>query len=294
MSEMSKKLQAKNIAPLVQSIASLPSLECQVSLEDTINITFNSSLRSLVQNQILDLALRLKPWRKGPFCIDELYIDSEWQSFKKYNLIAPHLNLQDKDVADIGCNNGYYLFRMLELSPKSLVGFDPYALFKCQFDFLNHFIKSEIKYRLHGVEDLIDFPQNFDVVLCMGVLYHRTDPIHTLKNLAKALRPNGELILDTLILDSNEEIALCPQKSYAKMSNAFFIPSIKALQGWCERAGFVEFECFAQVSTDTNEQRKTRWIDSLSLENFLDPNDSQRTIEGYQAPLRGYFRLRRK
>lgn len=291
---MNKKLQAKNIAPLLHSIASLPQIESEVILNNVVKITPQPPFQLKLRKQIYDLAWNLRPWRKGPFCLDDIFIDSEWQSFKKYNLIAPYLDIENKDVADIGCNNGYYLFRMLELSPKSLVGFDPYALFKCQFDFLNHFIRSKIQFKLQGVEDLVDYPQSFDVILCMGVLYHRTDPILTLKLLSKALRSEGELILDTLILDSNEEIALCPPKSYAKMSNAFFIPSIKALQGWCERAGFVSFECLGQVHTNTDEQRKTEWIESLSLENFLDPNDPTKTVEGYHAPLRGYFKLRRK
>lgn len=288
------KLRAKNIAPLVAKIASLKHWEGSVSFEDTIKIDFSYPLSLQDKDLIVQTALSLKPWRKGPFCIDGLLIDSEWQSFKKYNLIAPYLEVENKDIADIGCNNGYYLFRMLPLCPKSIVGFDPYPLFRCQFDFLNHFIKSSIVYEMLGVEDLVNYPKKFDVILCMGVLYHRTNPIETLKHLCKALNPSGELILDTLILDSPQEIALCPQKSYAKMSNAYFIPSVSALQGWCERAGFIEMECLAKVKTDVSEQRKTEWIESMSLENFLNPKNPDQTIEGYQAPLRGYFKLRRK
>lgn len=288
------KLRAKNIAPLVERIASLKHWEASVIFEDVIKISFFRSLDLQDKDLILQTALSLKPWRKGPFCIDELLIDSEWQSFKKYNLIAPYLEVENKDVADIGCNNGYYLFKMLPLGAKSMVGFDPYPLFRCQFDFLNHFIKSSIVYEMLGVEDLLNYPKKFDVILCMGVLYHRTNPIETLKNLYRSLNPSGELILDTLILDTPDEVALCPKRSYAKMSNAYFIPSISALEGWCERAGFVEMECFAKVKTDCFEQRKTEWIASMSLEDFLNPNDPNQTIEGYQAPLRGYFKLRRK
>lgn len=291
---MNEKLKARNIAPLVSKIMSLKHWESYVSLEDTIEISFPCPLSFEEQDLILQTALSLKPWRKGPFCIGDLLIDSEWQSFKKYNLIAPYLDIENKDVADIGCNNGYYLFRMLRLYPKSIVGFDPYPIFRCQFDFLNHFIQSPIVYEMLGVEDLLTYSKKFDVILCMGVLYHRTNPIETLKNLYRALNPSGEVILDTLILDSPQEIALCPQKSYAKMSNAYFIPSVSALQGWCERAGFDQIECFAKVKTDCLEQRKTKWIDSMSLENFLNPCNPDQTIEGYQAPLRGYFKLKRK
>lgn len=292
--EAQQKLKAKNIAPLLHQIHALPSLNATLQIQDCISLVFDTPLSPTIKEQIYQCATALKPWRKGPFQIDKLYIDSEWKSFMKWNLLTPHINLNQKDVADIGCNNGYYMFQMLSHNPASLTGFDPYALFKCQFDFINHFAKTSIQYELLGVEHLEFYPQKFDVIFCMGVLYHRIDPIGTLKTLYKSLKSGGEVVLDTLILDTQEQIALCPQKSYAKMSNAYFIPSPSALSGWCERAGFESVELFATSKTQTNEQRKTQWIDTMSLENFLDPKDENLTIEGYQAPLRGYFKLKRK
>ncbi|ANV98399.1 tRNA 5-methoxyuridine(34) synthase CmoB [Helicobacter enhydrae] len=290
----SHKLQASNIAPLIKQIASLPNLQAQIHFDESIHLSFPSPLTPEQHKQIYDCAMMLKPWRKGPFQIDTLLIDSEWQSFIKYNIIAPHIKPADKDIADIGCNNGYYLFALLPHSPKSLTGFDPYPLFKCQFDFINHFAQTPINYELLGIEHLGLFPKQFDLILCMGVLYHRTDPIASLKLLKRALREGGEIILDTLIFDSQESIALCPQTSYAKMSNAYFIPSPSALESWCERAGFESVERLAFKSTDFIEQRKTEWIDTMSLQDFLNPCDTSLTIEGYPAPIRGYFKLKRK
>ena len=44
------------------------------------------------------------------------------------------------------------------------------------------------------------------------------------------------------------------------------------------------------MKTELNEQRKTEWIDTQSLEDFLDPNDPQKTVEGYPAPKRVYIK----
>lgn len=291
--EANKKLLAKNIAPLLQKIKALPPLRAEIGFADSISLHFDC-LTQEQKEQILECALALKPWRKGPFEIGELKIESEWNSSIKWNLLTPYLDLKDKEIADIGCNNGYYMFQMLSHSPKSIVGFDPYALFKCQFDFLNHFAKTPIVYEMLGIENLEQYGKKFDVIFCMGVLYHRTDPISTLKSLAKSLKSGGEVILDTLILQSEEDIALCPKISYAKMSNAYFIPSPSALRGWCERAGFEEVILLEKKQTLKSEQRKTSWIDTMSLEDFLSPNDCNLTIEGYQAPIRGYFKLKRK
>lgn len=288
-----KKLLAKNIAPLIQEIHALPQLQCRLEFDQSVKIIFDS-LSAEQENQILQCALSLKPWRKGPFELGSLKIESEWNSSVKWNLILPYLDLQDKEIADIGCNNGYYMFQMIPYLPKTITGFDPYALFKCQFDFINHFAKTPIVYEMLGIEHIEHYPKKFDVIFCMGVLYHRTDPIATLKALSKSLKSGGEVILDTLILQSEDDIALCPKKSYAKMSNAYFIPSPSALEGWCERAGFESVTLLEEKQTQKEEQRKTFWIDTMSLEDFLLPQNPQLTIEGYQAPIRGYFKLKRR
>jgi len=38
--------------------------------------------------------------------------------------------------------------------------------------------------------------------------------------------------------------------------------------------------------TLTGEQRSTAWMTNESLEDYLDPNDPTKTVEGYPAPKR--------
>lgn len=246
----------------------------------------------ILNAQIKNLSLSLKPWRKGPFYLNELFIDSEWRSFIKWEQIAPHVALEGKDILDVGCNNGYYLFEMLPHRPHSLTGFDPSELFYAQFAFIEHFLRTGIVYERLGVDDVKDYGRKFDVIFCLGVLYHRTDPIKALKSLSQGLKEGGELILDTLIIDDEREVALTPQGSYAKMPNVYFIPSIPALQAWCHRAHLELVEVLSIKETTLEEQRKTSWIDSLSLDSFLNES-GDKTIEGYPAPKRGYFKFQR-
>jgi len=226
-----------------------------LNIPDTIKLEANFHPRGdgIYQN----LAVKMKPWRKGPFKIGELFIDSEWRSYIKYNLLKPHFNILGKDVADVGCNNGYYMFRMLKERPNSITGFDPSPLFKAQFDFINHFIKSSVVYELLGVEHLPFYEKKFDIIFCLGVLYHRSDPVAMLKWLNQGLKEDGEVILDTFYIEGDEPIALCPEKSYSKIPNITFIPTIKALKNWCKRAGFEYFEVLDKRVTTTKEQRKT-------------------------------------
>jgi len=284
--EREKWMTWKNIAPLREIVDNLPDITSKVSFLDVVKVDAQFDDEKIFQD-----AKALMPWRKGPFQIGETYIDAEWQSNIKYNLLRPYFNLKEKRVADIGCNNGYYMFRMLEDKPKIVVGFDPSPLYKTQFDFINHFVKSEIEYELLGVEHLEFYEEKFDTIFCLGVLYHRSDPVMMLKQLYRGLDKKGEVILDTFYIEGEGEMCLCPESSYSKIPNIYFVPTIGALKNWCLRAGFDSFEVLKTSVTQRDEQRKTSWIEGQSLEDFLDPNDDSKTVEGYPAPARVYVRL---
>jgi tRNA (mo5U34)-methyltransferase len=288
--ERKKWLTWKNIKPYQDAIAELPNYSnVEVVLNDSVDINIEK-LTSDQLEQIKQTALLMKPWRKGPFKFNELLIDAEWKSYIKYNLLEPHFNLEGKVVGDIGCNNGYYLFRMLTHKPKKLIGFDPSAIYYSQFQFLNHFVKSDIVYELLGVEHVEFYEHKFDTLFCLGVLYHRSDPVAMLKSLFKGLNKGGELILDTFMIDGEEEICLTPKDRYSKIPNIYFVPTVNSLKNWCYRAGFESVELLETMKTESNEQRNTQWVGTQSLEDFLDPNDSTKTVEGYPAPKRVYIK----
>lgn len=286
--EREKWMEWKNIAPLRDALGSLPEIKTVLLPQNTVTL---KSDESVDMAELERIARMMMPWRKGPFDLFGLFIDTEWRSDLKYNFLRPHFNLRGKKVADIGCNNGYYMFRFLEDAPAKVVGFDPSALFKSQFDLIEHFARTGIVYELLGVEHLPYYEEKFDVIFCLGVLYHRSDPVAMLKALRQGLAEGGEVYLDTFIIEGEEPVALCPRESYSKISNVYFVPTLKALENWCDRAGFKTFEVLGTVLTTSDEQRKTDWIESQSLEDFLDPSDNSKTVEGYPAPRRGYVRI---
>ena len=286
----------KNVEPWylqLQEACKIEKLDLEIDYGDWFSVGEKEDLTNDEYEVILKTAKKLIPWRKGPFKIFGLEIDSEWQSNIKYNLIRPYFNLKDKVVADIGCNNGYYMFRMLEDKPKRLIGFDPSPLTLHQFEFVNHFVKSDIVYEMLGVEHLEFYNHKFDFIFMLGVLYHRPDPVGTLKSLARGLNSKGEILIDTFMIDGENEICLTPNKRYSKIPNIYFIPTIPALKNWLERAGFENIEVLATTVTTSEEQRKTEWSFDQSLEDFLDENDKTKTVEGYPAPKRVYVKARK-
>ncbi|MCG8471634.1 MAG: tRNA 5-methoxyuridine(34)/uridine 5-oxyacetic acid(34) synthase CmoB [Desulfobacterales bacterium] len=239
-------------------------------------------------NTLFEALKELRPWRKGPYGLFGIDIDTEWNSDIKWDRLAPHIApLKGRRVLDIGCSSGYYMFRMAAGEPEMVLGIDPQILFYFQYQTLQTYLQIPGIYHLPAkMEEMPAIDDYFDTVFCMGVIYHRKSPMDTLAEIRQTMRNGGELVMETLILEGEEETALFPEDRYAKMRNVFFIPTIPCLANWLKRAGFTNIRCVNVSPTTQEEQRKTEWVTTESLEMFLDPDDPSKTVEGYPAPVR--------
>lgn len=269
----------------------LPQLATDhVVLGDTIQVGLPEQASDSDRARMNGLLKQLQPWRKGPFDLFGLSIDTEWRSDWKWQRVQPHLNnLKAQQVLDVGCGSGYHLWRMLEAGAANVWGIDPGELFMTQFQAVKQMMPSQIADRAHffpvGIEHMPSL-QSFDTVFSMGVLYHRRSPLEFLQQLKNLLKPGGQLILETIVVEGDEHTVMMPGERYAQMRNVWFLPSAKALCVWLERLGFKQTEIVDHNPTSLDEQRSTEWMTGESLKDFLDPNDPKKTIEGYQAPIR--------
>ena len=198
-------------------------------------------------NRIETLIRNLMPWRKGPFSLYGVNINTEWRSDWKWDRVLPHLSdLTGRTILDVGCGSGYHMWRM--------IGAGAHLAVRVRFS--------------------------------MGVLYHRRSPLEHLWQLKDQLVSGGELVLETLVIEGDEHAVLVPGDRYAQMRNVYFIPSALALKNWLEKCGFVDVRIADVCVTSVEEQRRTDWMITESLEQFLDPDDHSKTIEGYPAPMR--------
>jgi tRNA (mo5U34)-methyltransferase len=239
--------------------------------------------------QQLESALRgLHPWRKGPFELFGLHIDTEWRSDWKWDRLAPHIDgLAGRTVLDVGCGNGYHCWRMRGRGAAEVIGIDPTPLFLVQFAALQRYINDPAVTLLPmGIEHLPRPLQAFDSVFSMGVLYHRRSPLGHLSQLRDALRPGGQLVLETLVIEGTDRECLVPEGRYSRMGNVWFIPSSAMLLTWLRKLGWHNPRLVDESVTSTAEQRRTDWMTFHSLAQFLDPDDPSRTLEGYPAPRR--------
>lgn len=279
-----------DLAKWLHAIASLPCVKPREILLDsgTVRIGRGTDIDANTQTALQSALRQFMPWRKGPFSIFDIHIDTEWRSDWKWQRIAPHLApLANRTVLDVGCGSGYHCWRMRGAGAAFVLGIDPYWLFNMQFRALQHFVGDHhVEVLPLRGEDMPPQTQSFDTVFSMGVLYHRRAPLDHLRELHEALRDGGELVLETLVIEGDANALLQPRDRYAKMRNVFNIPSCLLLGSWLKQAGFRHIRCANVADTTTAEQHRTEWMRFESLADFLDATDSTRTIEGYPAPRR--------
>jgi tRNA (mo5U34)-methyltransferase len=272
----------------VKLLDKLPQTQPSVlEIKDKVTFGKTEDIDDYTSKHIEGLLKQFCPWRKGPFEIHGIHIDTEWRSDWKWQRVLPHIqSLKDRSVLDVGCGSGYHLWRMLGEEAKLAVGIDPSQLFLMQFQAIKRFNPQPNIHLLPiGVEQLPEL-KAFDTVFSMGVLYHRRSPIDFLYQLKHQLRCGGELILETLVVEGDEQTVLMAGERYAQMRNVWYLPSTAALKVWMTRAGFKNIRVVDVAPTSIQEQRSTEWMTSQSLLDFLDPQDHNKTIEGYPAPLR--------
>ncbi|MBE3667409.1 tRNA 5-methoxyuridine(34)/uridine 5-oxyacetic acid(34) synthase CmoB [Vibrio navarrensis] len=259
-----------------------------IDIKQSVTISNHQPMPIGELKKLESLLRTFHPWRKGPYHVHGIHIDTEWRSDWKWDRVLPHISpLKNRSVLDVGCGNGYHMWRMLGEGARLCVGIDPSHLFLIQFEAIRKLMGGDQRAHLLplGIEQLPKL-QAFDTVFSMGVLYHRRSPLDHLIQLKDQLVSGGELILETLVIEGDENAVLVPKERYAQMRNVYFFPSARALKVWLELVGFEQVRIVDENVTSIGEQRSTDWMTHNSLPDYLDPSDPSKTVEGYPAPRR--------
>ena len=285
-----------DLARWLRALQDLPSLPVDSVHLDTSRVGADSALPldEPISAKLREALQRLHPWRKGPFELFGIHIDTEWRSDWKWDRLREDIDpLEGRRVLDVGCGSGYHCWRMLGEGAEEVIGIDPTPLFIVQFWALQKYLQQDNIWLLPmGIEQVPAKLQAFDTVFSMGVLYHRRSPLDHLQELKDCLRPGGQLVLETLVIEGELGDTLLPEGRYARMGNVWFLPSCDTLLSWLCKLGFVDPQLVDVGDTTTEEQRSTQWMTFHSLANFLDPENSKKSIEGHPAPRRAIVTAR--
>lgn len=285
-----------DLARWLQALQNLPQLQAdEVHLDRArVGASCTTPFAEATMTQLRAALRELHPWRKGPFELFGIHIDTEWRSDWKWERLQAGIDsLRGRRVLDVGCGSGYHCWRMLGDGAAEVIGIDPTPLFVVQFWALQKYLQQERVWVLPlGIEQVPPKLHAFDTVFSMGVLYHRRSPLDHLQELKDCLRPGGQLVLETLVIEGKQGDTLLPEGRYARMGNVWFLPSCDTLLSWLRKLGFVDAQLVDVCVTTTEEQRSTEWMTFHSLADFLDPEDTSKSIEGYPAPRRAIVTAR--
>ncbi|WFB36612.1 tRNA 5-methoxyuridine(34)/uridine 5-oxyacetic acid(34) synthase CmoB [Kiritimatiellota bacterium B12222] len=230
------------------------------------------------------------PWRKGPYRLGDMEIDTEWRSDMKWDRLLPALEpLAGRTCLDVGCGNGYHCWRMRGEGAEQVVGLDPFLLYVMQFMAVWKRIPDQAVRVLPLGAEAIEPGLGFDTVFSMGVLSHCKEHQAHLDLLKQALRPGGQLVLETLTVPDEQGPLFYPEGRYAQMRNITALPTVSTLAQWLKEGGLKSVEHVDTSLTTFEEQRATEWMTFYSLKNYLDPEDFSKTVEGHPAPQRSIF-----
>lgn len=289
---------------------------------DAIEIGLPGELSDEEKSKLDEYIRSLMPWRKGPFLLFGREILASWKSHLKWDRVVRYMDdAEDKIIADVGANNGYYMFRMLSHRPKLVIGMDPVDSVYKSFEFLHGFHPHPaLRFEKKGWEHLAEYENYFDIIFLMGILYHHTDPVEILRLCKRALKKGGQLVLETmgvrtedlvspLLIKKAEEhrsregrksdqrgdadsLCLFPSGKYAGANAIWFLPTPPALVSMVRRSGLREAELH-DIHFYEDEHVQTELSPMPSLRDFLDPENPGLTIEGYPAPVRIHLSARK-
>lgn len=107
-----------------------------------------------------------------------------------WSAIDKHIpqDLSGMSVLDIGCNAGFFSVAAKKRNADYVLGIDMSPGYVRQAEFVRDVLGLEIEYRNMSVYELPVLEGQFDLVFCLGVIYHCSDPFLAARNVLSVTR----------------------------------------------------------------------------------------------------------
>src|SRR5690606_19165217 len=133
------------------------------------------------------------------------YPRSTWQRFAH---VVPE-RLDGLSVLEVGCNAGFYAMEMKRRGAARVVGIDSDERYVAQARLATRRLGVDVDVRLMSVYAVGSLRERFDLVLCLGVLYHLRHPLLALELLHEHV-VGDRLLVQCLLRGSGDVMPLQP------------------------------------------------------------------------------------
>ncbi len=203
-------------------------------------------------------------------------------------------DLAGKSVLDIGCNAGYYAIELKRRGAARVLGIDTEELYLNQARLVRDELGLDIEYRHCSAYDVVQIPEQFDVVLFMGIFYHLRYPLYALDRVVQKVKPGGMLVFQTLMRPHNgiakeaapdypfweDGIFVDPafpqmrffEHKFSGDKTNWWVPNQSAVEAMLRSAGLrldAHPEEETWLCTPVAAERRGKWIQELEFEGKL-------------------------
>ena len=185
---------------------------------------------------IAERAAELGPWFQS-FTFSDGSTVGKWDTKEKLAGLFSTPDAQEvligNSVLDIGCMAGEACLWARENGANDVWGVDPDERSAKQFKFVMDDAKPlNVGFQQRSVYDLLSYydPQEFDVVIMMGVYYHLLDPLLALQN---AWELTGRLlVVEGEVCQREDCVAEFYPGEYKGDASNWWVPSVSCFEAW--------------------------------------------------------------
>ena len=140
---------------------------------------------------------------------------------KRWSEVEPAVpaDLTGKAVLDIGCNAGYICFEALRRGASRVVGIDLKQEYVDQANFCAEVLGADVDFKVMSIYDLKQLGETFDLVFCVGILYHCADILPAVESVSAVA--SDLLVVETAIEPIDSDLPLVRYSRVSQFSPAF-------------------------------------------------------------------------
>jgi tRNA (mo5U34)-methyltransferase len=169
------------------------------------------------------------------------------------------VDLSGKSVLDIGCNAGFFSVAAKKSNADYVLGIDASPGYLKQAEFVRNVLGLDIEYKNMTIYELPSLTRTFDIVFCLGVIYHCADPFRAAENVAFVAAHTA--VVESALLNSTHlsdravwELVFPGYERSAQgvgekeRNYNWWFPNMTGLRALFQRAGFASTEVMSETA----------------------------------------------